>query len=203
MNIFRAVLFLFLSSQIAIFPCFADRHTLSDNTKIAKKHGWHDCYQFGSSGFSTNNPENWYPINTVSYPAVVPLSQNQNVGFTKGDIHLKSNGIKVGKSGNYWVSFSAILLNNDINVTPLIPIFLVKNGIFNITSTSTLSAVQSLAPGIITHIQGSGLLKNLKRGTKLSLVATNGGSPTPQTVLIVSWNISLFRIPCNSEKRCH
>lgn len=156
--------------------------------------------QLGVAGFSTMNSADWYVINTSSYPITVPLSLNRNNGSTQGDIHLTSTGLKIKKRGNYFVSFTAILLNNDPDATAFIPIFLVPDGTFDPANTSNIGTVVALPPGFIASVGASGILQNVKPGTKFSIVAANGGGPDPQPITVIGWNISLFKIPCESKK---
>lgn len=161
----------------------------------------------GTAGFSTSNPDQWYSISTSPYPITVPLSLHRNIGSTQGHIHLTSSGLKIDAPGDYWVSFAAFLLNNQENYAALIPVFLLRNDIFDPTDTMTLSTIVSLPSGFVNVAQISGILRNVKKGTRLSLVATNGGSPDPQPITVIAWDISLFKIPCDccpkKKKRKH
>lgn len=153
--------------------------------------------QIGNRGFSTMNPAEWYDITTFAYPVTTPLSKNANFGSRQGTIQLTPRGIRVGQAGNYFVSFQVILTNNDEAYTPFIPIFLVRNDIFFPNDTSNLATVTSAPFGDIRAVTASGVLENVEAGTTLSIVATNGGSPQPATITIISWGISAFRIPCD------
>lgn len=179
---------------------FEMTHSHSNSSSNEKYACFNSC-QLGVAGFSTMNPADWYVINTVGYPVTVPLSLNRNRGSTQGDIHLTSRGLKIKKRGNYFATFTAVLLNNDPNAMPLIPLFLVPNDTFDPASTTTIGTIVALPPGIITSIESSGILQNVKPGTKFSIVATNAGSPDPQPITVVAWDISLFKIPCESKKR--
>jgi hypothetical protein len=154
-----------------------------------------DC-DLGNAGFSTTSPDNWFEIQTQVYPETVLLSQGRNNGLVQGDVSLTPTGLKVNESGTYWASFSAVLLNNNPEYTPLIPIFLVQNGQFSPSdgAGTLLGATVSLPPNYISTAQGSGPLTNVQEGTILSILATNGGSPQPEPVTVVSWNMSIYKI---------
>ena len=70
---------------------------------------------------------------------------------------------------------------------------------FDPTNNSNLGGVVSLPTGLINTMQATGILQNVKAGTTLSLVATNGGSPEPQDITVIGWGISVFKIPCESH----
>jgi len=153
----------------------------------------------GSASFS-GGPPDWFVIQTPTYPEFVLLSANRNVGSTQGNVKLTPTGLKINKSGNYSVSFSAILLNNNPAYTPLLPVFVIRNGIFDPTDTLILGGVVSLPNGLFETVQGTGILENVKAGTTLSIIATNGGSPEPEPVTVIAWGISAYRIPCDPVK---
>lgn len=208
-KLFKLFCFFILSNQIAFAGSTQDKQSVFAPDLIQKSRDRGSCKKrccqkgchLGTAGFSTTSQADWYVIDTPVYPDTVPLSKHRNIGSTQGNIRLKSRGVKVNKSGNYSVSFTAILLNTDMNYTPLIPVFLVSNGVFDPTDTSrTIGSVVSLLPGLVTTLQVTGILQNVKAGTKLSLVATNGGSPQPEPVTVISWGISLFKIPCDPQK---
>jgi hypothetical protein len=154
----------------------------------------HSC-DLGSASFSTTNPENWYEILTPAYPDTVPLSLNRNNGFVKGDLALTPTGLNIQDSGDYWASITAIVLNENEEYTPLIPLFLVRDGVFDpLDNSLQLGATGSLPPNQVVTLQASGILKDVADGTDLSLVATNAGSPQPEAITIISWNIQLHKI---------
>lgn len=154
--------------------------------------------QIGNRGFSTMNSADWYEILTFSYPITTPLSINPTYGSTQGNVQLTPTGIRLGQAGNYFVSMQAIVLNTDPEYTPLIPIFLVRNGVFEPGDTTNLAAVGNLPAGEVADLSSSGVLENVEAGTTLSIVATNGGSPQPAPITVISWSISAFKIPCNT-----
>lgn len=152
-----------------------------------------DCI-FATSTFSSG-PDGWYDIITSPYPQTVPLSLNGNFQFREGNILTTDTGITINEGGSYWVSVNVILLNENQEYTPLIPIFLVPNDVFDPLAQSTfIGTTVSVMPDVVTSVNVDGIVPNLSRGTTLSLVATNGGSPQPEIVTVVSWSISLFRI---------
>ncbi len=154
-----------------------------------------DC-NLGSSGFFVLNPTEWYTIEVAGFPATTLLSQKSNRSFSEGRVLVKPSGLKLQEGGNYSVSFSAILQSTDPNNIVVVPVFLVSNGDFDPTSKNTIASVAVLQPGAITTVQGSGILHDIKPGTTLSLVATGTGSPNTETMSVVNWNISAFKIPC-------
>lgn len=176
--------------------------TENDNDVVEKRCHRRRCHsdnkcQLGVAGFS-GGPNDWYEINTLSYPDVVPLSQFRNYGSYQGKIWLTPQGLIINEPGNYYVTITSILQNNDPENTVFIPTFLAINGIFNPGDTTGLGAVASLPPGLIITAQGSGILQNVQAGTLLSIVAANGGNPNPIPVTVVSWGINVFKIPCKN-----
>lgn len=161
-----------------------------------------DCCEkctLGTVGFS-GGPPTWYTIDTPVYPNTVLLSKNANIGSRQGKISLKSTGLKINEPGNYSVTFTAILQNNDPEYTALVPVFLVENGVYDPMSTSTVGGVVTLPPGMINTVTATGILEHVKPGTMLTLVATNGGSPEPQPITVIGWGITLFKIPCEPQR---
>lgn len=158
--------------------------------------------QLGMAGRSVNNPALWYTVNTPVYPATVPLSIDRNNGFAKGKVELTPNGLLIGEAGDYSVTFSAILQNPIEEYTAVIPVFLSLNGQFNPLDPlqSSLGGVVTLPTGFINTVQGTGILHDVPAGTFLALIASNGGSPDPQPIRVVAWNISLFKIACDSPR---
>ncbi len=153
-----------------------------------------DC-DLGTAGFSTTSPDSWFEISTLPYPQTILLSRNRNNGQVQGDVDLTPNGLEINESGTYWVSFSVVLVNDNEQYTPLIPVFLVQNGQFSpAESAGLLGGVVSLPANLISTVQGSGPLRDVKEGTTLTIIATNGGSPQPEPVRVVSWSMSLYKI---------
>jgi hypothetical protein len=209
-------LFIYLNLFLTTFGLFANFNTqdnqilknncensegLSSNKNLNFT-GWgrNSCNkcQLGRAGFSTMNSSNWYTIDTISYPVTVPLSINRNAGFTQGDVELTPTGLIINKSGNYFVSFSAILTNPGPDAI-LIPVFVIQNGIFEPNSMNNIGSAVSLPQNFILPTQASGIIENVNAGTTISIVATNGGSDQPQPVTVIAWNIDLFRIPCTPQ----
>lgn len=149
----------------------------------------------GTAGH-TDPTNTWYVVNTEAYPVVKPLSLDQNLGFTKGSIELTETGLKVTQAGSYWVSFSATMayFSENENYTPLIPIFLIKNGVFEPGSTTLLGFTQSMPRNLIFTFANNGIMADLLPGDTLSLVITNGGSPQPEPITILAWGISAHKI---------
>lgn len=148
---------------------------------------------FGNSGYGVTDPSLWYTITTNSYPESVSLSQNRNKGLSEGGVYLSPTGFTIGEKGNYWVNISAVLQNPGED-SLLIPVFLAQNEVFDIVSPE-IGAVAILEPNVITSLHGTGIIKNVQPGTRISIVATNGGYPLPQDVKVVGWGISLFKLP--------
>ncbi len=154
----------------------------------------------GVVGFAAQSPDQWYTLHAPTYPDTVLLSQNADRGSKQGKIQLNSEGLKIYEPGNYSVTFTAILLNNDPNNTPLVPIYLVRNGIFDPSDTLTLGNMMSLQPGIVTPIQLTGILENVAEDTAISLRTTNGSGSSPQDITVLAWDISVFKMPCGASK---
>lgn len=148
---------------------------------------------FGSAGFGVTDPSLWYTITTNSYPESVALSLERNKGSSKGGVYLSPTGFTIGEGGDYWVSITAILQNPGSD-SLLIPVFLAQNESFN-DEDPGVGGVVVLPPNVITTLNGTGIVQNIEPGTRLSLVATNGGYPFPQDVVVVGWGISLFKLP--------
>lgn len=149
---------------------------------------------FGSAGFS-GGPTDWFTIETNSYPDVTPLSLNRNRGFKEGRLYLSPTGVTVGEDGNYWVDVVAILQNPTPDTTFLVPVYLVRDEVFDPADPNPMGGVVTLQPDIINTMNGSGILKNVSAGTRLSLVATNSGHPDPLPVTVVAWAITLYKLP--------
>lgn len=157
-----------------------------------------DCQgtcELGVASFSTTNPNDWFEINTLPYPQTTLLSLGRNNGSVKGKVTFTPTGLRVGESGTYWANFSAILVNNDPEYAPFVPLFLVPNNTFVPgNTTSQIGGVGALPANFISTIQGSGFLQDLEAGTSLSILATNGGSPQPEPVTVISWSINIYKI---------
>ena len=152
-----------------------------------------DLSHFGTSSFHTTDPSLWYTISTNSYPDSIPLSLERNSGLSEGDIYLSPTGFTIGQTGNYWISFTAILQNPGVD-SILIPVFLAHDETFDIVSPE-IGSITALQPNEIGNAQGTGILKNVVAGTRISLVATNAGNPLPIDVTVAGWSISLFKLP--------
>jgi len=149
---------------------------------------------FGTASFSVTDPTLWYPIDTNSYPTTTPLSMNRNRGVTDGRVYLSPTGFTIGEAGNYWVTITAVLQNNNVD-TLLIPVFLVRDETFDPTDPSLVGGVVTLPTGELNTVQATGTLKDVVEGTRFSLVGTNAGYPSPKTISVVSWSISLHKLP--------
>lgn len=147
---------------------------------------------FGTCGRGNMGPDEWYTITTDSYPDVVLLSQQQNMGSSKGGVYISPTGFTIGEAGNYWISITAILQNPGSD-TILVPVFLVKNETFD-PENPLVGGVATLEPGLITNLHGTGIVEDIGPGTRLSLVASNGDSSL-EDVTVIAWAISLFKLP--------
>lgn len=146
------------------------------------------------AGFSVTDPNLWYTIETNSYPDGTLLSQGRNKGSVEGSVYLSPTGFTIGEAGNYWVNITAILQNpEDTNI--LIPVYLVRDDTFDPTDPLAIGGVATIKTEELITIQGSGVLEKVTPGTRLSLVAMNGGSESPVPVTVVAWGISLFKMP--------
>lgn len=153
----------------------------------------HQNSHFGSAGFGVTDPSLWYTISTNSYPDAVPLSEQRNKGLSEGGVYLSPTGFTIGEAGNYWVTITVILQNPGSD-TILIPVFLAQNEQFD-SANPDVGGVVTLEPNLIMTLNGTGIIKDVQPGTRLSLVATNGGAPFPQEVTVAGWSISLFKLP--------
>jgi hypothetical protein len=153
--------------------------------------------QFGSSTFwITNTP---YSVVPPLYPTVSPISLNATKGFSKGKAKARAYGLKINKQGDYSASFQITLLNQDVAPGRFV-IYLVRNGNFSPNDAELLVDEVSLMPGEITTLSNSGILRNVKPGTTLSLVAANKLQPGGLSVGVQYWNINAFRIAHKSQK---
>ncbi len=148
---------------------------------------------FGNAGFGVTDPNLWYTITTNSYPDAVLLSKERNKGLAEGGVYLSPTGFTIGERGNYNITITAILQNIS-EESILVPVFLAQNDEFDTVSPG-VGGVVVLAPGNISSLHGTGIVTDIEPGTRLSLVATNGGSAFPQNVTVVGWGISLFKLP--------
>lgn len=148
---------------------------------------------FGTSAFQSTDPGLWYTISTNSYPDSVPLSLQRNSGLSEGEIYLSPTGFTIGESGNYWISFTAVLQNPGVDAI-LIPVFLAQDEVFD-TASPEIGSIVTLQANEIGSAHGTGIIKNIAAGTRISLVATNAGNPFPIDVTVSGWNISLFKLP--------
>jgi hypothetical protein len=156
------------------------------------------CKPTATAGFS-GDPSSWYTILTPSFPDTVPMSLNRNRGFAEGPVVLESDGITVQESGNYWVSVTAYLSNPSETTGNIFPVFLVRDGTFDFKAEDLLGVTLALRPvpsgdTFFDSATASGPLRNVRSGTRLSLVINNGGAPDPQPVSVVAWNISLHKL---------
>lgn len=172
----------------------ASTHSDDSEELPLRHHHLHESH-FGTSSFSANDPFFWYTIETNSYPETTPLSQNQNGGNTQGNIFLSPTGFTIGEAGNYWVSITAVLQNPSEEEAVLIPIFLVADENFDPDDSSLIGGIVGLEPEAFGTAQGTGTIKDVAAGTRFSLVATNAGYPDPITITVVSWSISLHKLP--------
>lgn len=152
----------------------------------------------GVRGFTTMDPSNWYTIITPSYPSVVPLSLNGDRGFKKGSIKLTDTGLTIKESGNYSVTFLAILNNPSITDAFFFPVFLIKNGVFDPNDPNLSGNGLTLLPQEVNNVNQATILKNVRAGTTLSLVISNGVGAPAVPVKVVAWEISAFKIPCKN-----
>ncbi len=155
----------------------------------------------GVVGFSAQSPDTWYQMSVPTHPETVPLSLNADRGSKQGKIKLTPEGLKILEPGNYSVTFTAILLNNDPNATAIIPVYLVRNGVYDPQDLLTLGNIVALQPGLLGTVQITGILEDIKEETTLSLRASNGASSEPQEISVIAWDISAFKIPCEPSKQ--
>lgn len=167
--------------------------TLQAHHSNYSEHSLHQSPTFGTAGFGVTDPSLWYTITTNSYPEVTLLSQKRNKGLEEGGVYLSPTGFTIGEEGNYWVEITVILQNPGTDPL-LIPFFLVENETFD-GDNPQIGGVVTLSPEFITSAHGTGILKNVAPGTRLSIVATNGGYPFPKDITVAGWSISLFKLP--------
>ncbi len=149
---------------------------------------------FGTASFG-GGPDVWYTIETNAYPDVALLSQNRNKGLSEGGVYLSPTGFTIGEAGNYWVTLTATLQNPTADSTLLTVMLLGIDDVFDPASVSPLGNLVTLESGKITQVQAMGTLKNVASGTRLSIVATNAGSSPTTPITVVSWSISVSKMP--------
>lgn len=173
----------------------ADRHHDHEKEICCEK-----ACALANAGFFSISEVERYIIPVPLYPLTTPLSKNRNFGLTEGDILLTSTGLRINEPGNYWVSFSATLINNNETYNPELSIFLVKNGIFVPGDTDDQFAVTGgFYYDIATTLTGSGNLFDVTKGTTLSIVASNAHSPDTEDITVVLWSINIHKI-CDNNK---
>ena len=148
---------------------------------------------FGTSGYGNHGPDEWYSVDTHSYPEVAPLSLERNLGTSSGRVYLSPTGITIGEAGDYEVSVTAILQNPEED-SVLIPFYLSLDETFDPEDSNPVGGVGVFAPGEIATLHGDGFIRDVAEGTRLSLVITNGGYPESRSVLVAGWAISVKRI---------
>lgn len=165
---------------------------------------------FATSGFSESNSAEWYIINTPTSPSSVALSLNGNHGFDEGDITVTPTGVTVNTPGDYWVNMTAILsyeppATTTLAPTPVlgneftIPVFVVRDNDFDADDENQLSGIGvfPINSAHIENVQANGMMANIKKGTKLSLVANNNGTTVVDETIpitVMGWSISLHRL---------
>jgi hypothetical protein len=157
----------------------------------------HDCdhvSHFGTAGFSVTDPNEWYIIATNSYPEVEPLSLQRNTGNSAGRVYLSPTGFTIGEAGDYLVSITAVLQNGSEDEALLVPVFLAVDDEFLVDDKPLIGGVVTLTGDEIETVQGTGTVKNLPEGSRLSLVITNGGYPMTKDVIVASWAITVLKI---------
>lgn len=148
---------------------------------------------YAISGLSNQTPDEWFTIETHSYPEQTPLSLNANEGDSKGHIYPSPTGLTIGEAGDYYVQMAAIVQNPDDSNTVLIPAFLAVDDDFELYPNLQIGGVLTLEPQKIDTINSFGILK-LNEGQRLSIVATNAGYPTPIPLKVVAWRITAFKL---------
>lgn len=131
---------------------------------------------FGTAGYGNHTPDEWYTVETFSYPEISPLSLNRDLGTRQGRVYLSPTGITIGEAGNYEVNITAILFNPE-EESVLTPVFLAIDDEFDPENSNTIGGVGIVEAGELHSIHGHGFLLNLEEGARLSLVVTNGGYP--------------------------
>jgi hypothetical protein len=188
----------------------------------------------GDSGYSTSNGTGYF-VETLAFPnptpiaPSIPFSTGFYSGSSQGAVTTTKTGLTINKPGDYLVTFSVILSDQvcDPNYQPVLPIFVVRNGVFDpftnpqnlelgttvtphcnyITNTNGCTSDNFVCPtvrsvSLFETAQGTAILKNVKKNTALSLVIMNGGSPEPAPINVIAWSITAARMPC-APRRNH
>lgn len=189
------VYFLLLLSMSSFAGYFSGSKSLTSLHHDHAENCCDDC-SYASAVFGTSDLGDFYTILPPLYPEVDDLSLNRNKGFTEGSMVLNSKGIGIGESGSYWVSFNATLFFDNSSEEKTVPVFVITNGEFDPSGAAPMLArTETVVPGVVTSIQGSGIMRHLPAGTTLSLVASNGGSSVfDAPITVISWDINIHRI---------
>lgn len=182
--------------------------------KISSERRMNSPYQnrtdIGNATRAVTSMSEWYSVTTYPFPSTVPLSLRRNRGFTKGgNIKLLSDGLCINEPGDYTLTFQITVLNTNPNAI-IIPIFLVRNDNPIQNSDGVVSAelgnTALVLAGALDTINSTGPVVNICKGTKLSLVISNGASVQPEPIIVIAWSISAVRIGesviCNPNSDC-
>ena len=127
------------------------------------------------------------------------MSIDGNLGQSQGGVKATSRtGITITEPGNYWCSFEVVLENQESNDMEIV-VALVQNGKLDLNDPNAAIGNQTNAPrSIRVNESFSGCLLDIQAGTTLNLVVANAEPPQeqPKNILIYSWTIHCFKIPC-------
>lgn len=182
--------FRLLIGFFCLFTNLAFAHSHSKHRESDHLH--HNNY----ATFSRSNltPDDWIDLETNSYPETTPLSLNANEGDSRGHVYPSPTGITIGEKGDYYVQIAAVVQNPDSTETILIPAFLAVNENFDLTPNLTIGGIVTLHPEEIGTVNSFGILKDLEEGSRLSIVVTNAGYPTPIPLRVVAWRITAIKL---------
>lgn len=173
--------------------------SLLASSSSSSNQGHHkECCVYAEEVFASSNPNDWYLITAPNYPATVPLSMHGNRSLKEGKIKTTSTGVRILEEGDYLVTFSTLMNNFDSSSEAIMAVLLVENGIFDPNGPigTSIGTTAKFPPNFVNTVTATGILKNVKKGTLLSLVASNGGSPNPPPVTVINWNIVVTKLCC-------
>lgn len=149
---------------------------------------------YGVSGWSTTDAS-YLEVLTPSYPDTTPVPGIRNRGFvTEHGLLLTDTGFMVTQTGDYLATITAVLYGNETS-SPEIEynVFLIQNNTFSPTTDNLVGASNSVTNNQIVQFQGTNILRNVERGTTLSLVINNGVG-TPTVINLFAWGVILLKL---------
>lgn len=205
LNVLQMICLILASSQFAFSEVCEKNLVLSKSSVIEKTHlengdtkiskSCHDKNILITSGSSGSPYEVGLPADTIPKS----LSLDRSFGEKEGNIKFTKKGVKIIEPGDYSVSFSIDLGTPSESNALRLQVILKLNDDFDPNNPLNISSSAVIPSPGTAIIQGTGILRNVKKRTNLSLVGINRGIDG-SAVLVNGWKISLFKI--NKCKSC-